>query len=243
MSIYVATPMYGGQCNAIYMESMLHLQSYLDAKNVDAYFDFLYNESLITRGRNTLVDQFLETKDATHLMFIDADIGFYPEDLMAMYEADKDIICGIYPKKEINWKGVEYAVKKDIPVDKLQNFTGVYVVDMADTKATSVPLDKPFKINYGGTGFMMIKRSVLEQLKDKVPTYTHGLTDTRTGKTTVKKIYEFFATSIDPKTNYLLSEDYHFCKLAQDNGFEIHGAGWCQLSHVGFHVYNGKLLG
>jgi len=98
-SLFIATPMYGGLCYGTYLESMLKLQAWLISKDIDAYFSFLYNESLITRGRNTLVNDFLKG-DATHMMFIDADISFEPEHFFKMLDADVDIICGVYPKKE-----------------------------------------------------------------------------------------------------------------------------------------------
>ena len=93
--------MYGGLCYGFYTQSCLKLQTLCRDANVNLSFSYLFNESLIQRARNLLVSHFLKS-DATHLMFIDADIHFNPADIIPMMEADKDIICGIYPKKEIN---------------------------------------------------------------------------------------------------------------------------------------------
>ena len=101
--IFVATPMYGGLCYGFYMQSGLKLQTMCKDSGLNLSFSMLFNESLIQRARNLLAANFLKS-DATHLMFIDADILFRPEDIFPMLEADKDIICGIYPKKEINWQ-------------------------------------------------------------------------------------------------------------------------------------------
>ena len=54
-------------------------------------------------------------------------------------------------------------------------------------------------------------------------------------------INEFFATSITEDTNRLLSEDYHFCKIAREAGFRVWAAPWAQLSHTGTYVFNGHL--
>ena len=50
--------------------------------NVDSFF--IFNESLITRARNYLVDEFLRAEEFTHLMFIDSDINFNPKDVLSL---------------------------------------------------------------------------------------------------------------------------------------------------------------
>jgi len=240
-NLFIATPMYGGLCYGNYMESMLSLQANLIAKDMDAYFSFLYNESLITRGRNTMVNDFIKS-DCTHMVFIDADIHFNPHHLFKMVEADVPIICGLYPKKEINWGGVAFAIEKKVPQDQLKYFTGEYVVNMVgDATEQLVPMDKPFEIKHGGTGFMVIKREVFEKLKDKCPKYVHNMVDTNDNSNFGDEITEYFATSID-ESKKLLSEDYHFCKLARDNDIKVYGAAWAQLSHTGTYEYSGRLV-
>ena len=240
-NLFIATPMYGGLCYGTYMESILSLQSHLIAKDIDAYFSFLYNESLITRGRNTLVNDFLKS-DCTHMIFIDADIHFNPEHLFKMIDSDVDIICGLYPKKEINFGSLAFAIKKNVPENQLKYFTGEYVVNMVgDIKEQLVPLDKPFEIKHGGTGFMVIKRNVFNKLKDKCPKYIHNMNDTTNNSDLGDEIVEYFATSIDEEKK-LLSEDYHFCKLARDNGIKVWGAAWAQLVHTGTYQYSGRLV-
>ena len=100
--IFVATPMYGGMCTGYFTNSLVAKTNVMKHHDMDMSFSSMFNESLIQRGRNALVHQFLKS-DCTHLLFIDADIKFDPNDIPTMVEADKDIICGIYPKKEINW--------------------------------------------------------------------------------------------------------------------------------------------
>lgn len=240
-NLFIATPMYGGLCYGTYLESMLSLQANLIVKDMDAYFSFLYNESLITRGRNTMVNDFLKS-DCTHMVFVDADIHFKPEHLFKMIDADVEIICGLYPKKEINFGALAFAIKKNVPEDQLKYFTGEYVVNMVgDVKEQLVPLDKPFEIKHGGTGFMVIKREVFDKLKDKCPKYIHNMNDTNDNSNLGDEIVEYFATSID-EDKRLLSEDYHFCKLARDNGIKVWGAAWTQLIHTGTYQYSGRLV-
>lgn len=233
--------MYGGMCTGTYTGGMMQMIGAAQRHGFQMYYSYMMNESLITRARNSLAYDFLQS-DATHLLFIDADIGFNPEDIAHMLKADKDIICGLYPKKEIHWPQVAEAVKRGVTPDKLHEYTGTFVVNTISQETVEVNIHTAIEIENGGTGFMLIKRSVFEALQDKVPTYTNDMFHATDTERKPKIINEFFATSIDLKTNRLLSEDYHFCQLARTNGYKIYGAPWARLSHTGTYVFNGRLL-
>ena len=240
--IFIATPMYGGMCTGLYTQSLLMLQSMFAANNIKASISFMFNESLITRGRNALTSQFMAS-DCTHMLFIDSDIRFNANDIMHMIEADKDVICGIYPKKEINWQSVENAVNANVDVNKLKNHTGAWVVNLVGYEGSvTVPMNQPLEVWAGGTGMMLIKRNVFEQLADSVPEYTNDVVDLSQQVQTGTKIKEYFATSIEPETNRLLSEDYHFCRIWRLHGGKIYIAPWMNLGHVGTYVFEGQLL-
>ena len=164
--VFIATPMYGGQCAGWYTQSILEMVNIFGQNGVQAQFSFMFNESLITRARNALAHQFLKT-NATHLMFIDSDIKFNPNDIIKMLNADKEIICGIYPKKEINWHTVKQAMDKQVPQDQLKHHTGSFVVNLVNYAGeVTVPVNEPVEIFNGGTGFMLIKREAFETLAD-----------------------------------------------------------------------------
>jgi len=240
--VFVATPMYGGMCAGYYTQSVMELNMALQKAQIEAQYNFMFNESLITRARNALTNAFLKS-DCTHLMFIDSDIKFRSGDIMGMLEADKDLICGIYPKKEINWDSVKKAMDAGVTNDKLKNYTGSFVVNLVDYQGeVTVPINQPVEIFNGGTGFMMIKREVFEQLADKVPSYFNDVTDLN-GQMNIKdEIKEYFATSIEPETGRLLSEDYHFCYIWRKAGGKVYAAPWCQLAHVGTYAFEGQLI-
>jgi hypothetical protein len=236
--LYVATPMFGGQNCGFYENSMLMLQNTCIQKGVQLSVSGLFNESLVTRARNALVYGFL-LSDASHLMFIDADIKFDPDHLLPMISADKDIICGIYPKKEINWGAVRAAIAAGVPDDQLRFHTGSLVFSLIGGPGTHrLPMNEPVEIMHGATGFMLIKRAVFELLAPHVDWYYN---DTHYFGTGVmgEKILEFFTTSIDQETHKLLSEDYHFCKLARSKGLTIYAAPWVQLGHFGPYLFEG----
>src|ERR1700710_732701 len=82
--VFVATPCYGGLVGQNYMQSIIRLRLQAGPAGFDVTLGLLGHDSLITRSRNTLVSQFLDVPNATHLMFIDAYIGFDPGQMCGM---------------------------------------------------------------------------------------------------------------------------------------------------------------
>jgi hypothetical protein len=242
VQVMIATPMYGGLCNGSYTVGLLTAVGVFSQHGIAMQYAHMMNESLITRARNSLAKDFLES-ECTHLMFIDADIGFNPVDIPPMLNADKDIICGIYPKKEINWVDVTKAVNAGVPPQQLHHYTGAFVLNtVGDSNTLEGDLYTPLEIANGGTGFMLIKREVFEGLIGKVPTYNNDVFAAVDDASQKIVINEFFATSIDKDAgNRLLSEDYHFCKIAREVGFKVWAAPWAHLSHTGTYIFNGQL--
>jgi len=239
--LFVATPMYGGLCTGGYTMGVLNMAGEFARAGVSLYYSYMQNESLITRARNGMAYDFLQS-DATHLMFIDADISFNPADIIRMIQADKDIICGLYPKKEINWKLVYDAVQNGVGYKDLGNYTGSFVVNLVGGAMESTGnVNQPMEIDNGGTGFMLIKRNVFETLQPTVPKYTNDMILIVDKNPQRKIIDEFFDTSIDEDTNRLLSEDYHFCKIARKAGFKVYAAPWANLTHSGTYNFSGTL--
>ena len=152
-SIFVATPMYGGMNHGLYAKACLDLQALCIQYGVNIKFSFLFNESLITRARNYLVDEFLHRSECTHLLFLDADIHFDPRDVIALLALDKDVIGGPYPKKAIKWKSVKRAIEKnpDIEPQMLEKVTGDYVFNPVKGTA-QFTVTEPLEVMEIGTG-------------------------------------------------------------------------------------------
>ena len=240
--VFIATPMYGGMCAGYYTQSLISLVGTLGVTGYQSACSFLFNESLITRARNLLAHNFLQT-DFTHLFFIDADIKFNANEVPMMIEADVPVICGIYPKKEINWGTVKQAIERGVEGHDLSQHTGSFVVNLKNyTGDVVVRGDQPAEIWNGGTGFMLIKREVFEQLADKVPHYSNDVVDVAGNMQMGADIAEYFTTSIEQGTNRLLSEDYHFCQLCRQHDIKIYAAPWVNLGHLGSYLFDGKLL-
>jgi len=230
--IIVATPMYGGMCTGEYTRSMMHVPVQLTSNGVSVAFQFVMNNSLIQSARNQLADIFMKDEEATHLMFIDADIGFEAKDILYMLGANVDIIAGVYPRKKIAWNKVKDAVEQGIPEDRLEEFTGDMVVHMLNgTIQQEVKATEPFEVKAVGTGFVLIKRSVFERIQNTVGTYLDDNLD---------PVYEYFQVIKHPQTNRQMSEDYSFCYFCSEAGIKIHIAPWVALTHTGTYRFSGS---
>jgi len=247
--IFVATPMYGGMCTGQYCKSSADLAILSSKYGMDVRFFYLYNESLITRARNYLVDEFLRS-DCTHLMFIDADIGFDPDDVIALSViaetgSDKEIVCGPYPKKCISWEKIKKAVDRgfaDKDPQQLEKYVGDYVFNPTDGQ-DSIALNEPVEVLEGGTGFMIIQRGVFEKFKTAYPHLSYKPDHVRTEHFDgSREIHAYFDCVIDPKTKRYLSEDYMFCQYARDAGMKVWLCPWMKLEHQGTYVFGGSLV-
>lgn len=243
--LFVATPMYGGMCAGPFTKACLDLNTLCIKHGVEVQFYFLFNESLITRARNYLADEFIRS-GATHMMFIDADITFNAMDILALLALDKPIIGGPYPKKTIAWEKVYDATKLGLVDDnpnKLEQFTGDYVFNVAPG-TNEIRLDAPAEVLEIGTGFMMIRRDVFETFKQAFPQYSYKPDHNRTVNFDgSREIHMFFQADIDPvgDSKRYLSEDYWFCQLCRSIGVKLYICPWMKLQHAGTYVFSGSM--
>ena len=246
--IFVATPMYGGMCNGMYTKSSCDLAKIGQAYNMDIKMFYLFNESLITRARNYCVDEFLRS-DYTHMMFIDSDIGFDPNDVLSLAilanEGERDIICGPYPKKTIAWEKIKTAVEKgfaDGNPNVLENYGGDFVFNPAHG-VEEMRLDEPIEVLEGGTGFMMITREAFKMFDVAYPDLRYYPDHVRTKHFDGSRdIGMYFQSLIDPESKRYLSEDYMFCQYMKKAGVPTWYCPWIKLTHTGSYVFQGSLL-
>ena len=233
LHLVIGTPMYGGMCTSEYTQSLLNLSESANKSDVKLTTIFLGNESLIQRGRNTVAHHFMNLPDATHLLFIDADIKFRTEDIVRMIQADKSLIVGPVALKGYDWEEIRQAAVNG--EDDIGRTGGVFNInklpgiDMVDENT-------PFEIEHGGNAFMMIRRDVFETLKPHTPIYTNGGRSLPDGV----EIYDYFRVEINKDTNHLLSEDYFLCHSYRQLGGKVWCAPWVETGHFGSHLFNGK---
>jgi len=249
-SIFVATPMYGGMNHGLYAKACLDLQAICMQYGVQVKFSFLFNESLITRARNYLVDEFLHRSDCTHMLFIDADVHFNPQDVVALLALDRDVIGGPYPKKAIKWSSVKKAMTKnpDISIADLEKVTGDYVFNpVRGTDKFNV--SDPLEVLEIGTGFMMVKREVFPKFAEAFPHLRYK--PDHVGQANFdgsRYIHAYFDTLIDTidsptggGSDRYLSEDYMFCQLWRKLGGQIWLCPWMRADHIGTYHFRGDM--
>lgn len=247
--LFIATPMYGGMAHGLYMKACLDLQNIMTKYGVETKFSFLFNESLITRARNYLVDEFLRS-ECTHMLFIDADIHFNAQDVVALLALDKDVIGGPYPKKTINWKNVAEAARKhpDLPIKELEKLVGEYVFNVV--KGTqNFSVTEPLEVMEIGTGYMLIKREVFDKVKAAYPSIRYK--PDHVGQANFdgsRYIHAYFDTVIDYTDSIIgggsdryLSEDYMFCQMWRKIGGQIYLCPWMRTQHIGTYAFTGDM--
>lgn len=233
--LYLATPCYGCQMSVVFMASVLQLQAACLNRGVECTVDFIGNESLVERARNILVARFLQS-DSTHLLFIDADIGFKPDAVFRLLDADKDVATAVYPKKAFDWNMVRTKLEAGDSEPVYQMGVDFNINIATHKEAVTNGL---VKVLDSATGFMLIKREVLQRMYDHYRDELHCVNDIM-GQS-IKDYVAIFACMIDPTTRRFLSEDYSFCRRYQALGGEIWADLASPLAHIGTNVFRGDL--
>ncbi len=234
-SLFVGTPMYGGQCYGLYANGLLSLGITCQQHGIKMQYAPLFNESSIVRARNTVADYFRST-ELTHLLFIDSDIEFIPDDVLALLVlaapgSDKDVVCGLYPKKHICWKKIKAAVEQGYEANDLEHFVGEMVMNPVGREG-NYSLYDPLDVKECGTGFMMIQRHVLDRFMEAYPDAYYASDKGDVGY--------FFSDWVDPVNHRFLTEDYNFCRLVTDLGMKVWVAPWLNLNHLGYYKFKGN---
>lgn len=211
----ICTPCYGGQVTEKHYVSMISYTIACMKNNMIFSIETMANESLVTRARNNLVAKMMVNPKTTHLMFVDADVGFDAESIYKLIAHDKDVVGGIYPKKTFE---PDYVFNPTTDAKRDGN-----LIEVEDI----------------GTGFLLIKRSVFETMMNKFPKlkYKNGLNIDNESE---PFMYALFDTWIDPEGNYL-SEDYTFCERWRGLGGKIYADTSIKLTHTGYYPFEGDL--
>jgi len=234
--VLLATPCYGGLVNQAYMLSVCKLLQ--EAARGDFTLDLmlLANDALIPRARSTLMAAFLDLPQATHLLFVDADIAFAPEQFYRMLQFDKDFVAGLYPLKTIDWEALP---ARAVGGEKLEGAGLSYVGTLLDP-AQRKTADGFATALYAGTGFQLIKRIVFERLIAAHPElHFNAIHALAREAPRSANLYALFDCMIDPDTGVYLSEDYAFCKRWRALGGEIWLDLKSKLTHIGPDHFKG----
>ena len=215
--VHICMPCYGGMLTEQTFMSFVKWANTCRQLGIDWTVETMTNESLISRARNTLSAKFLHTEGSTHLMFIDADIGWEPWHLLALLNADKDVVGGLYPMKSLP---VKWCVN-GIPGKEEGTPEQPHLVEVSKT----------------GTGFLLIKRDVFEKLNQHPATRPFN-NDIGLPEELNPYMKTYFDTAV--RENRYYSEDWTFCENWRDLGGEVYVDKRVLLRHVGTYVFDGQ---
>jgi hypothetical protein len=210
--VHICMPCYGGMLTESTFMSYIKWANTCRQLGIDWTMETMTNESLISRARNTLTAKFLNNKESTHLMFIDADIGWEPWHLLVMLNRDVDVIGGLYPMKSLP---VKWCVN---------GFDG----------AEEGP-DGLQEVSKTGTGFMLIKREVFEKLNAHPATRPFA-NDIGLPPELNQYMKTYFDTAV--RENRYYSEDWTFCENWRDLGGKVWVDKRVLLKHTGTYVFD-----
>ena len=211
--VHICMPCYGGMLTESCFMSYIKWSNTCRQLGIDWTMETMTNESLISRARNTLTAKFLHNKESTHLMFIDADIGWEPWHLLVMLNAQKDVIGGLYPMKSLP---VKWCVN---------GFDGAEVSEDGNLQ----------EVSKTGTGFMLIKRDVFEKLNAH-PATKPFMNDIGLPTELNPYMKTYFDTAV--RENRYYSEDWTFCENFRDLGGKIWVDKRVLLKHTGTYVFD-----
>jgi hypothetical protein len=236
--LVVATPCFGGQLSVIYAASLFKLQKALRTqKDVELKVLFKDSDALITRARASLAAQFLDDQNASHLLFIDADIGFEPAQVLRLIDCGADMCAAIYPIKRIDWERTKSVIAAGRPNPAAAALN--YVFEVSDPGAVAVRAGFA-RVRYAGTGFLMIRRAALARMCAHYPQLRYERDHSLEAASASSNRFALFDPMIDASGTYL-SEDFSFCRRWTDIGGEIWADLASTLNHVGPMVFHGDL--
>jgi acyl-CoA synthetase (AMP-forming)/AMP-acid ligase II len=258
--LYILTPHYGGMCHVTYMRSLMKTQDRLRELGVDLHIEFCNNDSLVSRARNNLVARAMSNTNMTHMLFIDNDITWDPDSILKLLLAEKPVVGGIYPLKHYNWEKLVNTNPETPNENVIQNWIdrknqsmfkdAIPDVDLIHHRLLSYNLNLATntmhiennltKVRHIATGFMMIKRKVIEKLQQAFPSTKYvddvGFLQPEENK----HAYALFDCGVEE--GHYFSEDWLFCHRWTKMGGEIHVEVTINLNHTGPVDYRGCYL-
>jgi hypothetical protein len=248
LKIFIATPCYAGVCHAGYTLSLAKTIAYfMRVRDVEIVHKFILHESLVPMARNSFAAHALSDPSVTHLLFIDSDIKWEPEDIVKLLKEDKPLIAATFPKKRYIWNRLRHETVREIIEDedlsaedfehKVKSHLVDYAINLSDVREAK---NGVVEVKNLATGFMLIKREVLEKMMKAYPEKKIKSVPKNMSPALKENLYGFFELTM--KEGEYLSEDYQFCKNWASLGGKMYADLSINLEHHGAEIYEGSIL-
>lgn len=231
VKLMIAVPTYQGVVHSGCMLSLFKLTHILRTQGIKQEIRLLDGE-MVARARNRMVADFLDS-DCTHLLFVDSDITFDPDQLIRMLQANLSVIGGVYPKKTIRWTGGFAHAQNGGNADTMAEASLDYVVNALPNSKGKMVRDC-IEVSYVGTGFLLIQRRVLVTMVAKRKDLKYADDFVGTAGRTLYAVFDYKIVG-----SRYLSEDYYYCELWRSLGGSVWASATCKLSHAGMYIFQG----
>jgi hypothetical protein len=257
--VYLLTPCFASLCYVNYVHCLMNTVEIFRQYNIELIIEFCRNDSLVSRARNNLVARAMANPRMTHIMFIDNDISWDPNDILKLLISEKNLVGGIYPLKNYNWK--DLIVDNKDPTNPNPNIIKKWIDKKNNSQFKNAITDEStvqynllrYNVNYLNntlsieknlakvkhlaTGFMMIKRNVIEKMSMAFPS-TKYVDDVNFLKPNENEFaYALFDCGVEE--GHYFSEDWLFCHRWSKMGGTIWIDVSISLTHTGIEDYRG----
>jgi hypothetical protein len=260
--LYILTPCFAGLCYINYVYCLMRTKELFQQFGIELHTEFCKNDSLVSRARNNLVARAMSNPNTTHMLFIDNDITWDPMDVIKLLIADKNLVGGVYPLKNYNWG--DLSVDKSDPENPNPNVIQKWIENKNNSQFKDIIsnenlirnklvryninyLDSVLKIEQNlarvkhlATGFMMFKRSVIENMSKAFPS-TKYVDDVSFLKPHENE-FAFALFDCGVEEGHYFSEDWLFCHRWTKMGGSIWIDVTINLTHTGVEDYSGSYL-
>jgi hypothetical protein len=212
--VFVFVPAFGRQITTTTFETTHALMSALSQKGIHASIaSFSWPD--IEEIRNMVLTYWYDgIPDSTHLLFVDADMGFPPQAVLDMLTFGEGVVGGIYPKKTY-------------PLEWVASGTGA-----PEYRQGFIEVDGL------GCGCLLIRRDAVALMVEKYPELIRPymtIPDLRYAG--VNRTFGFFDCLRAPEGK--VSEDISFCRRYREAGGKVWGSTAYTFTHEGPHAFVG----
>jgi hypothetical protein len=200
----IASPAYSGKVNVQFAAALSDTRLLLESQGIRCTLRLTSGSSLLVAERNRILEMFWQS-DCTHLLTIDADLGWPAQAVLAMLDSNEDFIAGLYPARGA----------KEFLFWPVKNEDG-----------TIVQKNHLLKMDYIPAGFMMLSKNAIKKMRDHFPELYYTSKDPKSEST-----FALFNTELH--NGHFWGEDYVFCRRAREAGLEIWIDPLIQFDHDG----------
>jgi len=233
-SLFIATPAYGEVCYSVYVQSLFGLQHELALRRWPSFLATL-SFSDIVESRSVLLTHWFDRTDASHLLFVDADMGFEPKLVVDMLGLDEPLVGVIVPKRKLDLERLVSSLAAGEPGERALAKAHEFAVMGPGVGARNGFI----RVEGCGAGILLVRRDCIATMLQKHP----ELSDESAGLTSpIAQGLDRVIRVFDPirLEAARLSEDYAFCYRWRRCGGDIWAAADREIVHVGLHKFRSR---